>query len=535
MILGLSLNVYRSASAEILPKDSFFGDDVGVVASVGLAFSEGVRAQGVLPVVGHYPGLGAATWLEDGSLAIVDGHETLAEEVIFPFARAADNDVAGLLVGHVAVPALDEDTPARSAALSRRLVNTLLRDVWSYDGLAISDDVTKEIAVSGRAAPEVVVDALMAGCDGVMLGGVSSEGLEAICQAVVEISEESSVFRERLEAGKVRLSRHVAMLGEAVPQPSGTERILHTIQQGESLITIARRYRIYVDDLMAWNGLTDSEIRFGQRLILYLPEDDHEEEVVAESVIEEESAPVAEVSDESSSGEEVSRVEEVSIVEAAEEEPVEALVEETVGAIEEPNEIIAPEGVSEDRGGVGEEVSAEEAVAPAAAETVEEEASEPVEPTMELAEEHSAREEASGASGEELTVEDGIALEDESSAEEALEPVKVVEELADDISAEESAEEISEGSEGLMLPEEDPVSDTSLDAFDVENPGDVVEEESTDTEVEYGFYTIQRGDRLHEVAVKLGTTKVMLIELNDLGDANLIKVGQRLKYPMPSE
>ncbi len=50
---------------------------------------------------------------------------------------------------------------------------------------------------------------------------------------------------------------------------------------------------------------------------------------------------------------------------------------------------------------------------------------------------------------------------------------------------------------------------------------------------EYGSYTVRRGDNLHEIAVRLGTTKAVLIELNKLRDANHIVTGQKLKYPPP--
>ena len=60
-------------------------------------------------------------------------------------------------------------------------------------------------------------------------------------------------------------------------------------------------------------------------------------------------------------------------------------------------------------------------------------------------------------------------------------------------------------------------------------------ESNQETGEAYGYYTVQPGDRLHEVANGLGTTKVKLIELNNLDDMDIIRVDQKLKYPLPPE
>jgi hypothetical protein len=44
--------------------------------------------------------------------------------------------------------------------------------------------------------------------------------------------------------------------------------IHHLVQPGEALTTIARRYGVSVDSLLAWNGLTSPRIRTGSRLLV---------------------------------------------------------------------------------------------------------------------------------------------------------------------------------------------------------------------------------------------------------------------------
>lgn len=632
VVLGPSLDVYRPRMGNFGPKERFFGGDVGVVASVGLAFAEGLRASGVLPVVGHYPGLGAATQGADGSLAILDDQKTLAEEVIFPFARAADGNVAGLLVGHIAVPVLDEDTPERPASLSPKLVQTLLREVWFYEGLVLADDVTLHPAVSGRSADEIVVEALLAGCDAVLLYALDRDKLNAICRAVVERSAVNSVFRERLSASKARLSNHLAMLAAPVPQPAGTERVLHAVRRGENLIAIARQYRVYVDDVMAWNGLNSSEIRFGQRLSIYVPragtgfaatldsertEPAEPEDVLAQGAREPGVIPETEVP-----GWEEEELEEAGEVTDGGDGAFaggvvddEALETEMSTAVSGGDEVVAEAdgaqtgddlGVEEDSleeivtASDGDEVVAEADGAQAGVELgFEEDSLEEMVPALggdetvadadgaqtdvDLGVEEDSPEEMVPTSGGDEVVakvdragEVTVDLEESADSNPVDSSIETVEPVGEDGAVGVGGSDLVEGSEGAdseeleasvpastsvatikgehVVAEGETVAGIAL-AYGVteevlrswnEIEGELLDvgsslvvylpaEANVEEEKAFGYYTIQRGDILHNVALKLGTTKVMLMELNGLLDSNLIKIGQRLKYPLPSE
>ena len=56
------------------------------------------------------------------------------------------------------------------------------------------------------------------------------------------------------------------------PAESGTEQKgqkIHVVQQGESLGSIARMYRAYISQIIAWNNLKDAEVTPGQKLIVF--------------------------------------------------------------------------------------------------------------------------------------------------------------------------------------------------------------------------------------------------------------------------
>ena len=65
---------------------------------------------------------------------------------------------------------------------------------------------------------------------------------------------------------------------EPVPQPPGTTKTIHRIRRGENLIAIAKKYGVGVSDIKAWNGLTDSKILYGQKLLIYVLEKETEPE-----------------------------------------------------------------------------------------------------------------------------------------------------------------------------------------------------------------------------------------------------------------
>ena len=48
-----------------------------------------------------------------------------------------------------------------------------------------------------------------------------------------------------------------------------TDQIIHTVQSGEVLSSIARKYRVRVSELRVWNSLHGDKIRRGQDLKLY--------------------------------------------------------------------------------------------------------------------------------------------------------------------------------------------------------------------------------------------------------------------------
>ena len=54
------------------------------------------------------------------------------------------------------------------------------------------------------------------------------------------------------------------------PQLAKGKKTRHVVEEGETLFSIAQRYRVKVDDVRTWNAIGDNPIDIGQELIVYL-------------------------------------------------------------------------------------------------------------------------------------------------------------------------------------------------------------------------------------------------------------------------
>ena len=92
-----------------------------------------------------------------------------------------------MMTAHVLVPSLDEEKPA---TLSPRIVQALLRDELGFHGVILSDDLEMKAIAKTYTVPEAAVEAIAAGCDGLLVCSgnvdVQAETLEALVYAVEE-------------------------------------------------------------------------------------------------------------------------------------------------------------------------------------------------------------------------------------------------------------------------------------------------------------------------------------------------------------
>ncbi len=134
------------------------------VGRVGAAFVTGVQRAGVLAVAKHFPGhpeLARDPAVHDTALDVSRPAD------LEPFRRVVSAGARAVMTGPVVVPAIDPAEPASTSAGTVRL----LRHDLGFDGLVVSDDLDTPSTTRGRSLPEIVMAALDAGVDLLLLSG----------------------------------------------------------------------------------------------------------------------------------------------------------------------------------------------------------------------------------------------------------------------------------------------------------------------------------------------------------------------------
>lgn len=114
-------------------------DDPQIVSWVAGAICQGSSAAGVLPVLKHFPGLGrVAEDTHHFSPALDAPLESLSGSDWLPFQQIASATPCAVMLAHVRLSALDQRRPVSCSPAAARL----LREIWGFEGLLVTDDFT---------------------------------------------------------------------------------------------------------------------------------------------------------------------------------------------------------------------------------------------------------------------------------------------------------------------------------------------------------------------------------------------------------
>lgn len=184
-----------------------FSQDAATAAAMAGSMAQGLQAQGVLPTLKHFPGHGDTA--EDSHSGLAYSHRTKEEMrqcEFLPFLQPTEGENGigphAIMVGHIAAPALDGDTPA---SLSYPIVTELLRGelLQGGDVLVVTDSLAMGAITEQYAPAEAAVQALNAGCDILLM----PDGLTEAFDGVVAAVENGTISEERLNESVARILR----------------------------------------------------------------------------------------------------------------------------------------------------------------------------------------------------------------------------------------------------------------------------------------------------------------------------------------
>ncbi|GAA3284110.1 glycoside hydrolase family 3 protein [Nesterenkonia halobia] len=191
--LGFTMDFAPTADVTVGPADPTIGarsfsTDPQLVGELSLAATRGLAAGGLAGSLKHFPGHGSVE--EDSHVALPrqDGsREQLRERDWKPFAAGIEAGVPMVMMGHLEVPALEEDVPTSLSAAAYGEV----RDM-GHDGVIVTDALNMGAIVDGYGPARAPVLALQAGADLLLMPSDVTTAHAAIVEAVDsgEVSED---------------------------------------------------------------------------------------------------------------------------------------------------------------------------------------------------------------------------------------------------------------------------------------------------------------------------------------------------------
>jgi beta-N-acetylhexosaminidase len=208
--VGVTLNfapvLDLGGNSTAIAQDRTFAVSANDVSTSATAVAAGMRQAGILPAVGHFPGMGRSAGNPVRGLPVTPDLNSLRSSDLIPFQRVFQGGPTAVLIGNVNVPGL---TSRRGlAATLDPATYRLLREDLKFTGLAITADLSGQAGIrSSYSTAQATIEALAAGADMVTLNhpGYLEPLLDSMTAAVRSGKLPESRVREA--AGRVLASK----------------------------------------------------------------------------------------------------------------------------------------------------------------------------------------------------------------------------------------------------------------------------------------------------------------------------------------
>lgn len=196
-----------------------FGGDVRNVTGKVIAYSRGLEDGGVLSVSKHFPGHGDTNVDSHKALPVLKfTRERLDSIEMYPFRKAIEAGLGGIMVGHLEIPALSK----KPSSLSPEILD-ILQEEFGFKGIAFTDALEMK-GVSNNL--NVCAQALMAGNDMLLPPRNLKREMDGVLAAVKEGKLTEEYLTEKCR--KVLTFKYVLGLHEPpFIQLSGIEKRLN--------------------------------------------------------------------------------------------------------------------------------------------------------------------------------------------------------------------------------------------------------------------------------------------------------------------
>jgi beta-N-acetylhexosaminidase len=189
-----------------------FGEDRDRVSAMGRAVIRGYQDHGMIATAKHFPGHGDTQVDSHFDLPVLPfDRERLDRFELVPFRESIEAGVDAVMVGHIAVPALDDS--GMPASLSYKMTTGLLREELGFDGLIVTDGLSMKGVTSKFTQAEACVLALKAGADILLAHARNVEEAGPMVEAVLTAVRGGELTAERIGQSVGRVMRMKAKYG----------------------------------------------------------------------------------------------------------------------------------------------------------------------------------------------------------------------------------------------------------------------------------------------------------------------------------
>lgn len=178
------LDIYSNMDNTVIGKRSF-GANPKLVSTMALSLARGLEDHGIIATYKHFPGHGDTSIDSHDSLPVIEkNYQQLQELELLPFKEAIHNQAKIIMIGHLALPNITNDTIP--ASLSKTIITDILKIDLGYQGLIITDALNMKALINNYTNEEIYTMAIHAGVDLLLMPNDMNEAIQYIKKNIEE-------------------------------------------------------------------------------------------------------------------------------------------------------------------------------------------------------------------------------------------------------------------------------------------------------------------------------------------------------------
>jgi len=172
-LIGVNINLAPVLDVNNNPENPVIntrsiGSDPGIVSEIGSGYIRGLQESLCIAVGKHFPGHGDTNKDSHKTLPVIEyGMGRLERVELFPFKKAIDEDVGGIMTAHISYPVILKS--GEPATMSDFFINGVLRGNMKFNGIVMTDAMEMDAISKRYDLGEASLSVLKAGGDIILL------------------------------------------------------------------------------------------------------------------------------------------------------------------------------------------------------------------------------------------------------------------------------------------------------------------------------------------------------------------------------